>query len=396
MEKPVTIAPPAEMEFKAGDVTIIASGHFIHDLFTAFFAPLLPELIKILQISLFQAGTLSAIMQLPSLLNPFLGYLDDRRNLRWVMILAPGISATLMSLIGLAPNYASLVLLLLVAGVSISAFHSTAPARLARLSGNNIGQGMSFFMGGGELGRSVAPLVAVWGLSTFTISGLFPLSLAGWMISALLFVRFGREKSNQPNRRVNGLIPSRAWRFYIPATLIVVLRGLMISGISLYLPTLLEGEGASLWAAGSALALYQFAGTAGALLGGTLSDRFGRHRLLAFSMGAASLLFLAFLASDGWLTIPLLLCIGLLNLTFQPIMLALVQDLFPEHRSMANGIYMTLSFLAFSLAALVVGALGDGYGLRSAFFWCGTLSLLAVPLLLLLPRHKYLVSPLKA
>jgi len=57
---------------------------------------------------------------------------------------------------------------------------------------------------------------------------------------------------------------------------------------------------------------------------------------------------------------------------------------------------MTLSFLAFSLAALVVGARGDGYGLRSAFFWCGTLSLLAVPLLLLLPRHKYLVSPLKA
>lgn len=387
MEKTTTLTPPAEMEFQAGDVTMIGAGHFVHDLFTAFVAPVLPEIIKVMQITLFQAGALSAIMQAPSLLNPFLGYLDDRRNLRWLMILAPGITATLMSSIGLAPNYASLVLLLLFAGVSIAAFHSTAPARLARISGKNVGRGMSFFMGGGELGRSLGPLVAVWGLTTFTLKGILPISVIGWAASFILWLRFGRSELIQQKIKFNGVIAPQAWRFFVPAMVIALLRGLMISGISLYLPTLLEGEGATLWAAGSALALYQLAGAAGALLGGTLSDRFGRHRMLAFTMGGASLLLLVFLANDGWLTVPLLLVIGLLNLTFQPIMLALVQDNFPEHRSMANGIYMTLSFLAFSGGSLAVGALGDQYGLRSAFFWCASLSILAVPVLLLLPRR---------
>ena len=386
MEKTATITPAVVKDFQTADVTLISGGHFIHDVYTAFMAPLLPEIIRTLHISLTQAGALSAAMQVPSLLNPLIGYLDDRRNLRLGMILAPGITATLLSSIGLAPNYASLMFLLLIAGLSIAAFHATAPARLGRISGKNIGRAMSFFMGGGELGRSVGPLVAVWAVATLSLKGMIPLAVAGWTASLVLWLRFGRLDPTQIHyQRPNGLIPN-AFRFFFPVTIIVLLRGLIISGLGNYLPTLLSTEGANLFTSGGALALYQFAGTAGAVFGGTLSDRFGRRRVLAFSMGGASLLLLVFLRSSGWFSIPILVCMGLFNLTLQPIMLALVQDTFPEHRSTANGTYMALSFISYSVGSIVVGALGDHLGLRTAFGWCAFLSMFAIPILLALPR----------
>jgi len=386
--KTIAIQSSTESDFKTIDVSLIAGGHFVHDIFTAFVSPLLPEIIKLLQISLTQAGTLTAFMQVPSLMNPLIGYVDDRKDLKLMMILAPGITATLMSSIGLAPNYASLAVLLLVAGISIALWHATAPARLARNSGKNIGKGMSFFMSGGEFGRTLGPLLAVWAVSVFTIHGILPLAILGWLASFILWLRFKNmnfqsNPGNQISIRLNPAI-----KFFLPVFVMIMFRGLMISGIGIYLPTLLTGEGANLWAAGSALAIYQLAGSAGALVGGTLSDQLGRKRVLSITMLGSSLLLLLFLTVNNWFSVPILVLVGFLNLTMQPIMLALVQDNFPSQRSTANGIYMALSFISFSLTSIIVGALGDKLGLRSAFFWCGLVSILALPMLILIPGHS--------
>lgn len=389
MQRVSTLPQAIESKFQIGNVTTISTGHFFHDLFTAFVSTLLPEIIKILQISLTQAGMLTAIMQIPSLLNPLIGWWDDKHNLQMAMILAPGITASLISSMGWASNYTSLAFLLFLAGLSIAVFHATAPGRLARISGNNIGRGMSFFMGGGEFGRSLGPLVAVWAFSIFSLKGILPLALIGWLSSLLLWLRFGnmeRFHSSRPTHISAGL--PQSWRFFVPATLIVFLRGLIITSLGTYLPTFLSQDGANIWAAGSALALYQFAGAIGALAGGTLSDHLGRRRVLALTMFASSILLLGFLATSSWLSLIILLLIGVMNLTFQPIMLALVQDHYPHHRSVANGIYMTLSFISFSADAVLVGAIGDWIGLQNAFLLTSLVSLLAIPLLMALPKPQ--------
>src|SRR4030042_6715847 len=161
--------------FQLGRVLLIISAHFIHDTYSAFLAPLLPNLIDKLSLTYTQAGSLSAFTQLPSLLNPLLGYLDDKINLRILFILAPAISATTMSCLGMAPNFISLAILLFVTGLSISAFHAPSPAMIARVSGYQVGRGMSLYMAAGELGRTIGPLVASWGLLTFTLGKMFPL-----------------------------------------------------------------------------------------------------------------------------------------------------------------------------------------------------------------------------
>ncbi|MCB0139600.1 MAG: MFS transporter, partial [Caldilineaceae bacterium] len=149
--------------FQTDQVFTVAGGHFIHDTYSAFIAPLIPLLQERLGVGYAGAGSLAIYAQMPSLLNPFIGYLADRVSLRYFIILAPAVTATLMSCMGLTSNYLALAMLMLAAGVSMAAFHAPAPAMIGRLAGQRTGTGMSIFMASGELGRTVGPLFVTAG-----------------------------------------------------------------------------------------------------------------------------------------------------------------------------------------------------------------------------------------
>jgi len=87
------------------------------------------------------------------------------------------------------------------------------------------------------------------------------------------------------------------------------------------------------------------------------------------------------------------LLLGFLNLSFQPVMLALTQDHFPQSRSVANGLYMALSFISLSIASIIIGVLGDRFGLHGAFLWSAVISLFALPVLLLIPKTPIVPDP---
>jgi len=306
--------------------------------------------------------------------------------LRIFIILAPAISATTMSCLGIAPSYLSLAILLFITGLSITAFHALAPAMIARSSGHRVGRGMSLFMAAGELGRTVGPLLASWGLLTFTLQGMFPIAIPGWIASLAIFILFtGAPVHVEKQTGFREVLPL-VGRLFLPLIGIVFFRSFLTTGLGVYLPTLLEGEGASVWKAGTTLAIYQFAGVFGAVLGGTISDRLGRKAVLFAVSFLAPITLMLFLRSSGWLIIPVLILSGLFVLSSQPILLAIVQDHLPTHRSIGNGLFMTLSFICLSISAVVIGMLGDRLGLRQAFLWTAIAGLLASPLVLLLPR----------
>lgn len=372
--------------FQLDRVLTIIGAHFTHDTYSAFLAPLLPNLIEKLSLSYTQAGLLSTITQLPSLLNPLLGYMDDKISLRILTILAPAVTATTMSLLGMAPNYLSLVILLFITGLSISAFHAPSPAMIARVSGRQVGKGMSLYMAAGELGRTVGPLLASWGLLTFTLGDMFPIAIPGWIASLVVFIRLkGLPVRIEKQVGFRQVIPV-VRRLFLPLIGILFFRSFLTTGLGVYLPTLLEGEGASIWKANTTLALYQFAGVFGAILGGTVSDRLGRKPVLFIVSALAPIMVLIFLHANGWLVIPILALAGLLGLSGQPIMLAIVQDHLPGHRSVGNGLFMAINFICLSLASVGIGMIGDRIGLRQAFIWTAISGLLVTPLILALPR----------
>ena len=148
-----------EQKFHWGNVLTLSLGHLMHDTYSSFLAPILPLLIKRLGLSYSLAGLLAVFQRAPSLINPFIGLLADRITLRYFVIIAPTVTAIVMSLLPLSPNYVIMAMLLLIVGFSSSFFHVPAPVMVRWVSGKRIGTGMSFFMLGGELARSIGPLV---------------------------------------------------------------------------------------------------------------------------------------------------------------------------------------------------------------------------------------------
>jgi FSR family fosmidomycin resistance protein-like MFS transporter len=384
--KTLPLASSQKSRFRTADVLTIASGHFTHDIYTAFIAPLLPLIIERLSLSLALAGGLPAIMRLPALLNPLIGYLGDRAGLRYLVILAPAATATLITLMGFAPGYTGLLLLFLVTGLSSAAFHALAPAMVAELSNHETGKGMSLFMAGGELARTLGPLLAVWAVSIWGLDGLYRVVVIGWASSLILFWRLRSIPACLQTGNASLRLALPAMRtLFLPLVGVLFFKTFLSVSLAVYLPTFMNREGANLWISGGALSILELAGVAGALLSGTLSDRLGRKPvLLAAALGSSGLLLL-FLRVRGWALVPVLLALGFSAMSTNPVLMATVQDQLPDNRGVGNGVYMTIDFLLQPLAMLLIGFFGDQIGLRATYLWVAWVSLLSIPAILALP-----------
>ena len=377
--------------FQSGRILLICGGHFAHDVYSAFISPLLPLLIDKLGLTLVLAGSLPVFMQAPSLLGPLIGYLSDRFTLRYLVILAPAVTATLSTLIGFMPSYGMAALLLFSVGVSIMAFHAPAPAMIAHVAGSKVGRGMSFFMAAGELARSVGPLLVGFGVTQWGMEGLWRLMFFGWLASAVLWQRLGdvsAKRAGVKRRDKRKPMLRRFARVFAPLFGVMLLRNMAVSSLGIFMVVyLVNARGYDLTLATSALALYEFSGVGGALAGGTLSDRIGRRRMVAGAAILSALLMLVFVHAEGALLIPLLIGLGLTSLAVSPVFLALVQDHLPDNRATANGMFMLYAFGIRAINVMVAGALGDAFGLQNAFILAALISLLSLPFILTLPGN---------
>ena len=366
--------------FRVGDVVTVAGGHFAHDSFTAFVAPLLPVLQQKLSTDYTMTGGLAVFLQLPSLLNPLIGYLADKVSLRYFVILAPAVTATLITLLGRAPSYLSIVFLLLAAGLSVASFHAPAPPMVASVAGRRVGAGMSVFMAGGELGRSLGPLLAVAAVGWFGLEGLWRLAFIGWAVSGILFLRL-RKVSAQGAAGRAGLLPWKTARRVFPAIgLLISTRVMLLVAATIYLPLFMKNVvGTGLWLAGGSLTILEAAGVVGALSAGTVSDRLGRGSVLLTLAIAAPLVMVAFLYAPPSLAFPLLVLLGLSAVSATPVLLASVQDAFPDNRALANGTFLAMNFMVRALGIYLIGLIADGAGLERAFLVAALVAFLGIP-----------------
>ena len=381
---------PVAEEFRAGGVLLISLCHFVHDVYSSFLSPLLPLLIEKLSLSLTRAGLLSTVMQLPALLNPVIGMWADRISVRWFIILAPSMTAVPMCLLGVAPNYAVLLFLLFVAGISVALFHVPAPVMVAKLSGAYKGRGMSFFMVGGEFARTVGPMAAVAAVSLLGLEGMYPIMLFGPASSAWLYLKF---KDVPIHREGAGSISLKeTWGqikgIMLPLAAILCARGFMHASIVTFLPTYITEQTGGLWLAGISMTLVEGAGVAGVITAGPLSDRLGRRNVLLICLISAPLLLLAFIWLDGWLRFAALILTGFTLLSTTPVMLAMVQEHSTTSPAAANGIFMMTSFTARSTVVVAVGYIADLIGLQNTYMVAALLGIAGIPFIIMLPHEK--------
>jgi len=320
-------------------------------------------------------------------MNPFIGIMADKVRVRYFLIIAPCVTATSMSLLGIAPSYLSLAILLFVMGISSTFFHVPAPVMIKRVSGDKTGTGMSFFMLGGELARSLGPLTLLGAISLWGLEGTYRLIPCGITASFILYIRLRKIQISsefKKKRKETGAKETflRLLPFFGVLTGVMFCRSLMKVALTVFLPTYLTAKGESLWIAGISLSVIQFAGAAGTFCWGAISDRIGRKATLMILSVTSPLFMSIFLYFNGVYTIPLLVIIGFTLFAPTPVFLAMVQDIKTDRPAFINGIFMTINFLIASVAVMSVGFLGDIIGLENTYRLSVVLAIGAIPFVL--------------
>jgi len=381
----------SEKKFQTGSVTTISIAHLLHDTFSAFLAPLLPLLIEKLGISYTMAGALSVVNRVPMLINPFLGILADRIQMRFLVIFTPLATAVTASLMGAAPNITFLAMLIFVMGLSAALFHVPSPVMIRKVSGDYVGRGMSFYMFGGEVARALGPLVILGAVSAWGLENtwyLIPVA-AGftlYLYYALKDIKISEEFKEKKEETHVSITLKKHMPFFLMLSGLLAFRTLLKSAVTAFLPTYLTDQGETVWFGGIALVVLEVAGAGGTILAGTLSDKIGRKTTLIVASVLSPVIFWFFVHAGPAMQFPMLMILGFFLFASGPVLLAMVQDLGSERPAFVNGIYMTINFFFSSLTVMLVGFMGDRIGLFRAYEIIAVISLFTIPFAVLIFR----------
>jgi FSR family fosmidomycin resistance protein-like MFS transporter len=272
------------------------------------------------------------------------------------------------------------------------------PAIAGKLSGEKIGRGMSFWMVAGELGRAMGPLAVVTMIKVFGINSTPLLMIFGLGASVLLYFKLRKIPNHSlPNEALTNWKPAlkKVLPFVAAISSINLAMTFLITGISTFLPLFLTGQGSTLWFAGASLTILQIAGVAGAMVSGIWSDKIGRKPLLILAILISPIALVLFIYTSGFLRIIFLLIMGFTMISAQPVLMAWIQQSYPDQRALANGVYMAITFVIRSVIVIVIGWMGDQLGLRNAFLVCAGIVLVALPIVLLTPSNPNSKSTIK-
>ena len=370
---------------------IFSLGHFLTDIYPAFLPPLLPVLMEKYQFSFTRASFLGMVLAFSSsLTQPIFGYLSDRFGGRKFIILGPIVAGLSFSAIGLAPDYETILALIILGGLGGASYHPEAAASAVSLAGRQRTLGMAFFSLGGNIGYGLSPFFI---LSIVTLLGMewtILAALPGLAMAWLLYRKAPRPGKilSSPSNFEKASLPSanrRIYRFFVLMS-VVILRITTVVSLLTFLPTIQKLRGFSLLIAGSSFSVFMICGAVGGLTGGFLSDRIGRKPAIVASFIITFPVFIAFLFFKGPLGFLALALLGFLLFFSEPACIVLAQEMAPHKTRIASSMVMGLAWGIAGLGVLATGALADRVGIENTLNFIILLPAGALLASLFLPR----------
>ena len=372
-----------------GVILAISFCHLLNDMMQSLLPAIYPDLKVDFGLSFAQIGIVTLVYQMTaSILQPLVGLYADRRP---TPLALPG--GTLFSLAGLvvlsiAHRYVILLVGASLLGVGSSVFHPES-SRVARMAaGGRHGLAQSLFQVGGNTGQALGPLAAAlvvvrWGQSSVAFFALLSL-LSGailWNVGTWYrhhgLARLDRGVSRQS---VHARLPlSTVVRGIAVLLLLIFSKYIYLTSLtSYYTFYLIEHFALSVQAAQLHLFVFLAAIAVGTILGGPISDRFGRKRVIWISiLGALPFTLLLPNANLFW-TGPLTVLIGLILASAFPAILVYAQELVPGKVGMISGLFFGLAFGAGGVGAAWLGALADSTSLEHVYRLCAYLPLIGL------------------
>ena len=368
--------------------------HFSFHVCVGVLIPLLPIMRESLSLNYFQSGVLVSCYSIAYGLGqiPF-AMIADRFSSRMIIIM--GLFG--MSLTGVGVSFTSaywqMIPFFIVMGLLGATYHAPATSYLSELfpsakrgkalGFHNIGGGASFFLTP-PMTLGVAYLFNTWRASFLILA--IPAFLVGIMLWATTREPAGddktpAEKGGDRAEQTTQSDPAGkdekakvGWVQVISALGIIAFLSITVrlfsAGVRSYLPLyMVDRHGISPQLAGLVISLIAGSGIIGAPLGGALSDRYGRKRVILFSLSLSGPLLLA--VAKLPYGIPLLISMLLYGMTMSvrmPSMLSLIADVVPAgRRTTVLGVYFLIGEEISGIATPVIGRLIDVYGIDPAF-----------------------------
>ncbi len=352
---------------------VIALAHGINDAFASIVPPLLPRIMDDLGISIARAAVLGAAFSVATALpQPFFGYLADRFGRRTLAVGGMLVSAVFVSLIGFAPSYWILLVLLVAGGLGGAAFHPPGASYAVRLTaGKGGGARYSIFAFGGAVGYSVGPLAAVGLVAWGGMERLWVAMVPALLVAPLFFFGLpsgrlearGAAPAPRPSEVLRQLAGPLGIVFGISSAMTFVQRGFLTME-----PIIVAEMGGSEALGAVALSVYLGAQAFGTVAGGVLADRMDRRKLL-FRLCALALpahLLAVWLGPWNGIGLAAIAVAGFLGMSTLPPIVVMAQEMIPRAPGASSGIVMGLAWTVGSVGVMGTGAAADAVGPQAA------------------------------
>ncbi len=349
-----------------------------HHLCTGTLVPLLPLVRQDLGLSYFQSGLLTSAFalvygftQLPIVV------LSERIGERTVIIAGLiGMSIAAMAA-GFAGGYTQLLVSLALMGLCGSGYHALASSFLSRsFSKEKRGQTLGLHLAGSKLSFLIAPFLAVLiaSVSGSWRSPFIVLALPSLVAGILLWATVPGEGVVEQKTALDFSQGTLGWRVVLRdiGLLLIFTMGLSLLSFSIYsfLPLYLTDQhGVAFQQAGVLAGMMVGVGIVGTPLGGALSDRLGRDRVILFSIILAGpVLYLLTITPVGLWFLGFLLVFGIVMSLPSAATESLMADRVPGARlALALATYYFFNQESSSVMNPLVGRLIDLHGMDRVF-----------------------------
>lgn len=375
-------------------LAVLSFSHMFNDMYSNFLPQMLPFLIVVMPgFGATQAAVLVSVFTMAaSFSQPVFGLLFDGHGRRWIFHVGTVWMAVLLSLTGLAHgSYPLLVILAALAGLGTAAFHPRASTLVSITAGERKAVLLSAFIAFGNIGFALGPLVLIpffqaYGLHATTFA-VIPGLVVGLVL--LLFAPRSELSVGTPPRisEVIDSLKASAGELGVLIALIAI-RSVAYTGMLALLPLYFKSEHLSDTATSHLLTIMLASGAIGGIIGGLVSDRYGRKQWIVASLIAATPLFFAFLFTHGAVAMVFLGLAGAALMSNFSVTVVATQEVIPGNKALAAGLSMGFAGGLGALAVILVGGLADAAGVATAIDLLFLLPLVAGVLgLLMKNRH---------
>jgi len=379
-------APPRSSR----EVWLISAGHGLTHWYTATFYLLLPLIGKELGLSYTEIGLIMTIQNLAgAIANVPGGMLVDTigkkgylmaTSLFWV-----GFPYALMSL---THSFWMLLACVTLVGIGGNLWHPAAISTLAYRYPDRKGLMLSFHGMGGNVGEAFAPfvigaLLAWYGWRTVVVINVVP----GLVMSALILVLLGAFSISRAGDKnaINAGAAARGFRDYLRdcATLLrnkalilvacsSAFRTMTQVGLLTFLPVYLAYElDYSPFLVGTFLTVLQVAGFVASPIGGHLSDKMGRKRVVTASMMLTAVMIVGMvLAGKSAAFVVFIALVGFFLYAMRSVLQAWAVESVPDSLAGAGvGIQFGVTAIGSAISPALFGMIADAYDLYTGFYF---------------------------